>query len=81
VPVSAARDDQPAPLYDYAKLRAWRDEAGLRREQVAVDLSISARWLEALEVGRKTPSVQMLSRLAAYYGHQAGELMMLDRPC
>jgi transcriptional regulator with XRE-family HTH domain len=80
VPVSAARDDQPARLYDYAKLRAWRDEAGLRRERVAVDLDMSARWLEQLELGRKTPSVQLLTRLAAYYGHQAGELLM-DMPC
>jgi transcriptional regulator with XRE-family HTH domain len=70
----------PVPLYDHAKLRAWRDEAGLRRERVCADLEISASWLRELEIGAGSPSVLILTRLAAYYGHQAGELLM-GTPC
>ena len=66
------------PAWDHAKLRAWREEAGLRRERVAADLEISYPWLVILEhgTGDRTPSLDILTRLAHYYGHEPGELLM-----
>lgn len=63
---------------DYAKLRAWREATGKRRVRVAADLDISEQWLRALETGERgrTPSLDMLGRLAAYYGHEPGELLL-----
>lgn len=71
----------PAPdavLINYALLRSWRDDAGLRRERVCTDLEISAQWLAALETGQpgKSPSLAMLHKLAAYYGHDPAELLL-----
>ena len=65
------------PLYEYAKLRAWRADAGLRLERVAADLEISAGWLRRLELGGdgRAPSLDLLNRLAAYYGHGLHELI------
>jgi transcriptional regulator with XRE-family HTH domain len=69
-------------LHDYRKLRAWREAAGLTREQVCVALTddqhkLSFSWLTALEQGHnvRQPSVQLLTRLAQFYGHSPGELM------
>jgi transcriptional regulator with XRE-family HTH domain len=69
--VSAAR------LYDHELLRAWREQAGLSRERVGVDLSMGASWLALLEQGGpgRTPSLALLIRLARYYGHEPGELL------
>lgn len=65
-------------LIDYARLRAWRDETGKSRERVAAELEISGPWLAALETGQpgRSPSVAMLAKLAAYYGHDPGELLL-----
>ena len=62
------------PVYEYALLRAWRDEAGCRRERVALDLDLSATYLARLETGARTASLDTLAALAAYYGHPLGEL-------
>lgn len=63
-------------LYDHAKLRAWRDEAGLTREQVCVGVGdLSAYHLGQLEGGSRVPSLQLLTRLAEFYGHPPGELL------
>ena len=65
------------PTWDHAKLRAWRDESGKRRERVAADLGISYPWLTILEsgAGDRGPSLDVLIRLARYYGHEPGELL------
>ncbi len=71
-------DTAAGPLYDHRKLRAWRDEAGVSRERVAADLELSAAWLQNLELGgpRGGPSLDTLVRLARYYGHEPGELLL-----
>ena len=65
-------------LIDHARLRAWREECGKTRERVAYELGISGPWLAALETGQpgRSPSLAMLARLAAYYGHDPGELLL-----
>ena len=68
-------DVSAAPLYDHELLRAWRDEAGLTRERVGVDLNMGASWLALLEQGGRHPSLALLIRLARYYGHEPGELL------
>lgn len=70
----------PSPvLYDYAKLRAWRDQAGLDRTRAAADCGISYPWLRALETGNlddRAPSLATLDRIARYYGHHLSELIV-----
>ena len=67
-------------LYDAAKLRAWREASGKRREQVALDLGISANWLADVESGRERtrPSLELLTALARYYGHGPAELLAVE---
>ena len=66
------------PLYDFTKLRAWRTDQHLRRERVCADLGISTGWLARLELGGdgRAPSLDLLNRLAAYYGHALHELII-----
>lgn len=73
----------PAPdsgrLYDNAKLRTWRAEAELTREQVCALVGISAAWLAELENGttKAAPSLDLLVRLARFYGREPGELLQV----
>ena len=69
------------PLYDHLKLRAWREAAGLSREEACVRIGCSCSWLTALELGvaRRMPSLAMLTRLAEVYGHEPGELLTGSR--
>jgi transcriptional regulator with XRE-family HTH domain len=66
----------PVP-WDFEKLRAWRETAGLTRERVCADTGISYPWLRALEGGTdpRRPSLATLTTLARYYGHEPGELL------
>jgi transcriptional regulator with XRE-family HTH domain len=67
------------PLYDHAKLRAWREEAGLTVTKAAAQLDISYSWLAKLETGNAIPPrLDVLDRLARFYGHGLAEL--LDQP-
>jgi transcriptional regulator with XRE-family HTH domain len=70
-----------APLYDFATLKRWRNEAGLTRERVCADLEISYPWLARLEAGNqdRAPSLALLNRLAIYYGHGLHELVTPER--
>lgn len=72
---ATASDD--GRLYDNAKLRAWRIEAGLSREEVWAAVGVSVMWLAELEQGRTghAPSLELLVRLARFYGHEPGELL------
>jgi transcriptional regulator with XRE-family HTH domain len=73
----AATTPETGPLYDHAKLRAWRNAAGLSREQVWAGVGVSVAWLAELEAGnaRSSPSLDLLVRLARFYGHQPAELL------
>ncbi len=62
-------------LFDYDTLRAWREEAGLTREQVWLGTECSVAWLRDLEAGRAVPSLDMLARLARFYGRDPRELL------
>jgi transcriptional regulator with XRE-family HTH domain len=64
-------------------LAAWREEAGLTRERVCSDItdlgvvSIGYIYLAKLEspTGDRTPSLGILTALAAYYGHDVRDLL------
>ena len=72
--MSAAPETAGRP-YDHRKLRRWREEAGLTRTEASSQVGMSYPWLADLEAGRaRNPSFDVLARLAALYGHQAGEL-------
>lgn len=66
--------DAPS-LIDYEKLRAWRATADVTREVVCAAVGLSANYLQRLEQGERTPTLVVLTRLAHYYGHEAGELL------
>jgi transcriptional regulator with XRE-family HTH domain len=68
-------DDRP--LYDHDKLRAWRESAGESPTEAAARIGVSYPWLTRIERGgaRRRPSLEMLHRLAAAYGHEAAELL------
>jgi transcriptional regulator with XRE-family HTH domain len=62
-------------LFDFDLLRTWREDAGLTCEQVWAGTGCSVAWLRDLEGGRGIPSLEMLSRLARFYGHDPRELL------
>jgi transcriptional regulator with XRE-family HTH domain len=66
-------------LYDNAKLRQWRHDAGLSRAQVWQLTGISASWLAVLEQGTsdRAPSLHVLWSLARCYGHEPAELLQV----
>jgi transcriptional regulator with XRE-family HTH domain len=74
MPATAAAGDLCAAI-DHAKLRAWREAAGLTREQVAVCAGIGYPLLCAIEYGNRRPRRDMLTRLAMLYGHDPAELL------
>jgi len=56
-------------------LRQWRQEAGLSLEQACVLARLSYPYLRAIESGaRPNPSIHLLTRLAAVYQRDIGEL-------
>jgi len=66
----------PADIYQPGKLREWRAATGKRREEVAVDLGISSIWVKQVENAERMPSLQLLTRMAEYYGHTLHELLV-----
>jgi transcriptional regulator with XRE-family HTH domain len=68
-----------ATVFDHHLLRAWRLESGLKPEQVCVLAQVSYPYLRAIEDGaRANPSIRLLTRLAAVYGRDPGELFTTD---
>ena len=67
-------------LYDHRKLRQWRADARLSREEVWSEVGVSVAWLAELEHGRtaSAPSLDLLVRLARFYGHEPGELLQVE---
>jgi transcriptional regulator with XRE-family HTH domain len=76
--LTATAPDDAGRLYDNAKLRQWRADAGLTREQVWAEVGVSVAWLAELEQGRPSsaPSLDLLVRLARFYGHEPAELLV-----
>lgn len=61
--------------FNHRVLRTWRDDSGLRPEEVCARARVSISYLRAIEDGRRVnPSVQMLARIVAVYGRSLDEL-------
>jgi transcriptional regulator with XRE-family HTH domain len=75
LPATAPERDDPPALYDPEKLRTWRAESGLTREQVCTRAGLSYPWLRKLERGEADPSLKLLVTLARFYGHDPAELI------
>ncbi len=58
-----------------AELRRRREEAGLRKTQLARASNLSARYVADLEKERYGASIEMLHRLAAALGCTAADLL------
>ena len=67
-------------LYDFAKLRTWREETGQSVTQAAAAMGISYPYLRAMESGTyaKNPTIASLDRLATFYGHTLAELVTIE---
>jgi hypothetical protein len=74
MPPTAAPGDLCAGI-DHAKLRAWREAAGLTREQVSACAGIGYPLLCAIELGNRRPRLAMLTRLAMLYGRDPADLL------
>ncbi len=68
----------PRPLagFDYPKARSWREAAGLTREQACPGIGMSLSYLTAIELGLRVPRIPTIIRLAEFYGHDPGELLI-----
>jgi transcriptional regulator with XRE-family HTH domain len=60
--------------FDRRLLRAWRLSSGLKPEQVCVKASISFPYLRHIESGFRSPSADVLTRLAGVYGQDVRDL-------
>jgi len=64
------------PLYDHAKLRAWREAAGETLTQAAAAVGMSYPWLLKMENGQvQRVTLDTLDKLARHYGHELAELV------
>jgi len=54
--------------FDRRLLRKWRRDSGLKPELVCVRADISFAYLRAVENGSRSPSADVLTRLADVYG-------------
>ncbi len=59
---------------NFARLRQWRDESGLRVEEVAARSGISYSYLRALEDKGGNPTAAVIAAIAAVYGKPVSEL-------
>ncbi|MFS0837273.1 helix-turn-helix domain-containing protein [Paenibacillus sp. 1P03SA] len=50
------------------KLKQLRKEKGWSQMETAIKLGISIDYLRSLEIGRKTPSLKLLRKIANTYG-------------
>lgn len=61
--------------FDGSRIRSKRQEAGLTQAKAAELVGVSPVYFQSLEVGRKTPSLDILFRLAAVLGCEAGDFL------
>ena len=64
--------------FNHRLLRQWRDESGMRPEEVAFRAQCSISHLLRLETIGGNPSADLLTRLTAVYGHELAELFTPD---
>jgi transcriptional regulator with XRE-family HTH domain len=65
---------------DRRMLRSWRLGSGLTPELVCVRAKISFPYLHAIEDGSRSPSADVLTRLAGVYGQDVRELFSDHEP-
>ncbi len=63
-----------APKFNHARLREWRQESGLRLEDVAARSGVSFSHLRALEDRGGNPSGETVAAIAAVFGKPMDEL-------
>jgi transcriptional regulator with XRE-family HTH domain len=64
--------------FNHRLLRKWRDESGMKPEEVAYRADVSFSHLLRLESLGGNPSADLLARVAAVYGHDVSELFTTD---
>ena len=62
-----------------AKVRLLRKRSGQTQEQLAEELNISTSYLGKIELGRRTPSIDLLLDMAEQFGVTVDELLRGDR--
>jgi transcriptional regulator with XRE-family HTH domain len=67
-----------ATTFKHWLLRDWRVESGKKSEEVAYRANCSVSHLLRLETIGGNPSADLLTRIAAVYGHDVSELFTLD---
>ena len=58
-----------------ANLRRLRTERGLNQTQLAESIGVVQSHIANIEVGGKNPSIEMLTKLSAFFGVGYDELM------
>ena len=66
--------------FNYRLLRQWRDESGMKPEEIAYRADISFSHLLRLETNGGNPGGALIARLARVLGHDPGELYTADDP-
>jgi len=49
-----------------ARIRKWREESGVTQEELAEAVGLSSEFISYLELGKRTPSLATLARIAAH---------------
>ena len=58
-----------------ARLRTWRERAGLSQGQAAAAAGMSQAYISRLEAAEHSPSIETLDRLAGAYGCEVYDLL------
>lgn len=62
------------------KLKEYREKKSLSREQLAVELGVSGRYIAFLEQGERTPSLNTAIKIANYFGTSIEDIF-LNKKC
>lgn len=62
------------------RLKECRENKALSREQLAVELGVSVRYIGFLERGERTPSLCMAQKIADYFGTSIEDIF-LNKKC
>lgn len=57
-------------------LKTLRKNAGLTREELAVKLGLSGRYIAFIEDGERTPSLNTANLIANYFGTSVDEIFL-----
>ena len=56
-------------------LRALRAQKGVSQEKLALETGIGRRYMSDIENGRRNVSLEIVEKIAAYFGMSASELV------